>query len=245
MAYERELDPYELDPSVSTQEFDQAQLAPSTEFPLVDEQDEADDEQRIATLVAITPATPHEAILHARILRQEHTELGVGRCLQIVRQRLFVLPSLWPNANVAIAHGAPVHTVTDFSKVPRGSVLGFVNDHLGHTSLGLGGALTSTPDYHVLGQMGVASIANVAQWCRATKVVWFETLNGFDVWPDPQKPEPPEPPKTPDWWKAEQRIRHLMNEAEAERKAHHPKVANQLEHWAAKIRARTHGPKKG
>ena len=176
----------QVDPSVTDEELEQATADPHGDFPDLEEQDDLDE----LGAGAVVPATPAQAIANARRLRSEHTWCGVGYCLRTVRGPIYRVPALWPDANAALANGKPIHSVSELVDIPRGAVIGFHNSTHGHVTLGLGGGLNSTTDYHEPGYEGVATIANTAGWCGADRVVWYETLCGVDVWPGPAKPKP-------------------------------------------------------
>lgn len=226
------------DPSVTAQETRDALRDPGTDYAAVvnhqedrnGNQDDVPDGPAALGLVSVVPATPRDAILNARKLRDDHTFVGVGYCLRVVHN-LFRLPALWPDANTAMEHGAPIHRVSDLGEIPRGAVIGYHNSHYGHVSLGLGGGLTSTTDYHELGYEGVATIDNTARWCGATEVVWYEVLNGFDVWPDPHKPKPA--PVVP--WSLHERRDFLYRALLHARRDGHDTRAARLKQWIARI----------
>lgn len=230
----------DVDPSVTNDELDQAQADPATVFPDVDEQDTLDDEDEdgqtaVRALIATVPATPHQAILNARTLRDQHTFVRIGMCLNVVRGRLFHVPALWPDAATAMRHSSPFHPITDpnSTTVPRGAVGYAANGRHGHVWLELGGGLVSTTDYHELGFEGVALRSKMLTWCGATRWGWGETLNGFDVWPDPvRKPAPPAP------WTTEQRIRVLRREQAEAKKAGQWQRATRFDQWADRLEKR-------
>lgn len=196
-------DPDLVDESVTVEDVALAHDGTPADFPDVAEQDTLDDDHPDARgLIGVVPATPAQAIQHAKALRDNHTYVGVGRCLATVRGPIFRLPGLWPDATAALAHGAPIHEVTVYSEIPRGAVVGFHNNGHGHVALGLGGGLCSTTDYHENGYEGVALISRTASWCSADRVVWYETLEGYDVWPDAARPVRPP-------WTWEERLAQL------------------------------------
>lgn len=223
-----------VDPSVTEEEIEQAEQDPAGDYPDSDEQDDLDE----LGAGRITPATPHQAVLNARALRDHHTFVGIGYCLRTVRGPIFKLSALWPDANSALKHGKPIHRVADVVNIPRGAVIGFHNATHGHITLGLGGGLNSTTDYHEPGFEGVASIARTADWCNADRVVWYETLNGFDVWPDPVKK-----PATPAPWTPLQRLTALRREQAEAKKAGQWQRATRFDQWADRIEKRLEGRK--
>jgi hypothetical protein len=223
-------DPTLVDDSVTPEELDLAHAAPAGAFPLVD-QDLVDLAPR--ALLAARPATPAQMLTNFRTMRDNHTPIGgVGLCLYNVRHFGWEIDALWPTANDAGQHGAPIHRVKNFADIPRAVTIAFLNDHQGHITGSLGGGLNNTSDYHELGFNGVATIANTADWCNATDVFWIETVNGVDVYPNPVKPKPQPKPFSRDERIAILRTR--MHELERE---HHPKRAARFERWIEQLQA--------
>lgn len=198
------VDRRDVDPSVTDDDFDLALDGDPAPFPDVSHQDNLDDAFAEArALLGVVPATPAQAISHARDVRRNHTFVGVGMCLATVRG-FWDLPAMWPDAQTAIDHGAPVHRTTDPLKVPRGASVVWQNGRHGHIALGLGGGLCATTDFHESGFVGVAMIGRLGPWCGGDLLGWIETVNGFDVWPDPNKPKPEPKP-----WGLPQREREV------------------------------------
>lgn len=182
-----------VDPSVTAEEIQLAHDGTPAPFPTDDSaQDSVDAEFEAMTrgLTSVIPNTPHQAILAARDLRANRTNVGVNNCLATVRGPIFGLPAVDPDANAGFEHAQPFHRYTDLTLLPRGMVVWFRNVNHGHVVLSLGGGLCSTTDYHVPGLEGVALLSKVADWCGATDMAGGEMLERFDVWPDPKKPTP-------------------------------------------------------
>lgn len=209
-----QLDRQAVDPSVTDDDVERALDGDPAPFPDVDEQDVPDVVSEAKALLGVIPHTPAEAVANARVLRDRHTFVGVGMCLATVRGPIFGLPAMWPDATAAIDHGAPVHHITDPVAIPRGTAVVWRNDRHSHIALGLGGGLCSTTDFHENGFEGVAQISRIAAWCGGDLVGFIETLNGFDVWPDPKKPKPAPRP-----WGLAEREREVH-------RAHHRAVVN-------------------
>lgn len=230
--FDREL----VDSSVSEEEIELANYPDPAGFPLVDNQDEPDEARSLLTV----PATPAQACAHAKALRDNHTNVGIGMCLRTVRGPIFGLPSLWPTASIAYTHGKPFHRFDDLTLVPRGMAIFWAtpgSDDPGHVALSLGGGLCSTTDFHENGFEGVALISKLADWCGDPFRGGAEILNGFDVWPNPDKPDP-KPVHEFHAWDAARKVQFLKSEADRQRADGHPKRAEQLETWADKIAAR-------
>lgn len=239
-----------LDPDTITE--DEVDLAHSdvtpTEFPAdvedQDLEDDFDDRLRAAGLLAPMPNTPREGLAVFAAMRRHHTPIGgVGLCHYNCRHFGWNLAALWGTAAIALENGAPVHwiplTPAGYASIPRGAQIGGFNGGAGHSWTGLGASLSNTSDFHELGFNGVAKIANVVEWAGLTKVGWYETVNGVDVWPNRAKPKPP-PPAPPAWdWEA--RVAWLKAQEAEARHADHPKVAAQIQRWRERIvRHHTH-----
>lgn len=121
-------------------------------------------------------------------------------CLATVRGPILRLPAVYPTAAVAGDNSSPFHPIKDpnSTKVPRASI-GFAwNGRAGHVWLELGPVkvdgktlpLVSTTDYQESGYEGIAVRGPMLSWCGATRWGWGESVNTFDVWPDPRKPAP-------------------------------------------------------
>lgn len=230
-----------VDPSVTDAELEQALADPAGDFPEVEEQDSLDEPSGVARgLLAVVPATPHQAILNARALRANHTFVGVGMCLAAVHGPIFKIPALWPDAETAMAHSAPFHPIPDPAStgVPRGSVGFASNGRHGHVWLELGGGLVSTTDYHENGYEGVALRSKMLTWCGALHWGWGETLDGIDVWPTQTKK--PVPPK--DWSLADRRA-YVHRRLLKARDDGHDGLAHQLTVWQDKMDARLQATK--
>jgi hypothetical protein len=233
-----------VDPSVTDEEIERALDAdPAGDYPDVDEQDHLDDEQLARGLLSPVPATPREAIEHARTLREQHTFVGVGMCLATVRGPIYRVPALWPDAETAMAHSAPFHAVTDPAStgVPRASVGFASNGRHGHVWLELGAvgvtgslhALVSTTDFHEPGFEGVALRSKMLTWCGAQRFGWGETVDGIDVWPTvTKKPAPPKP------WSLQDRRDYVHRRLVKARDDGHGGLAHQLKLWQDKMDAR-------
>jgi hypothetical protein len=196
-----------LDPSITADELNDAMGATPAPFPDVDFHDDAD---QVHGLTAVAPATPAEAIANARQIHENNVFVDVGMCLATVR-RYFEVPALWPDAATAWEHSSPRHNAMN---IPGGAVIYWVNGRHGHVALSVGGGLCWTTDYRRNGFVDLAPIANLASWCGGTLAGWGETLNGFDVWPDPKKPKPEPAP-----WGLEDK-RRLIAAALKRAKAH-------------------------
>lgn len=183
------MNPVEVTPA----ELEAAHDATPAPYPDVVAQDDADDDLGDAkALLGIVPNSRGEAALYQRNLRQNHTFVGVGMCLRTVRLS-WGLPALWPDANTAIDHGAPIHRTSDPVEVPWGASVVWENDRHGHIAFSLGGGLCSTTDYLESGFVGPALISRLGPWCGGRLVGWIETVNGYDVWPDQTKKPKPKP----------------------------------------------------
>lgn len=242
-----DFDPENVDPSVTAEDVERARDATPADFPDVEDQDTLDDASpALRGLVGVVPATPGQAAVNAKRLRDDHVNLGVGMCLAAVRGPIFGLPALWPDANTAIDHGAPVHRTSNPLDIPRGTAVVWRNDRHGHIAFGLGGGLCSTTDYHEPGFEGVALISKLAPWCGGTLVGWIETVNGFDVWPDPKKPphpHQPDDPKPAKPWTLEQRAAFVHRRAQIAKHNHHDRAAKELNRWYERmqVRIKAHG----
>lgn len=220
----------DVDPSVTDEELEKATADPAGDYPDAGGDDGEQDDLDELGAGAAEPATPAQAIANARRLREQHTWVGVGYCLRTVRGLIYRVPALWPDANAALAHGRPIHSVSELTEIPRAAVIGFHNKTHGHVAFGLGGGLNSTTDYHEPGYEGVATIANTAEWCGADRVVWYEVLCGVDVWPGPQKPKPKMLTK-------DERIRRLKADRRRALENGHEHYAARLKVWIEKIQA--------
>lgn len=221
-----------LDPSVTDEERELAGAAPFAAFALVDDQDRiADHDPETRGFVAPAPRTPDQATLHLKSCRENNVPIGgVGLCLFDERWNAWGVGALWPNANEAAEHGAPIHRFKTFAEVPRHMSVVYKNNHLGHISHGLGLGLTNTSDYHRPGFNGVATLANVADWCNATDWFGIETVNGIDVLPDPtKKPAQPKP------WSLEDRLKVLKHNQHRAKDNDHPIRAQRYAQWVADL----------
>lgn len=210
-----QLDRRLVDPSVTDDDVERALDGTPDRYPDHDAVDLFQDDVDVVTeakaLLGVIPHTPEQAIASARVLRDRHTFVGIGMCLATVRGPIFGLPALWPDATAAIDHGAPIHRITDPVAIPKGTAVVWRNDRHSHIALGLGGGLCSTTDFHENGFEGVAQISRIEAWCGGTLVGFIETLNGFDVWPDPKKPKPkPKPWGLPE---REREVRRALQKA--------------------------------
>lgn len=222
-----------VDPSITDEEIQLAHDAKPVAFPDVDAQDDVGDDLSTAHSFVVTPATPGQALLNARHLRDNHVNVGVGRCLATVRGPIFGLPAADPDANAGFDHAAPLHRFADLSQTPRGMVVWFRNPDHGHVVLSVGGGLCSSTDFHEPGFEGIALLSRVAAWCGATDVAGGEVLERFDVWPTPAKPKPAPKPLT-----LAERIgvvRHDLHEAQA---AGHDWRARRLKLWLEQLQKR-------
>lgn len=227
-----QFNPALVDPSVSAEELEQATADPAAAFPLVDDQDLVD--EQFQRLIASVPRTPEQATANLKLLREGHVPIGgVGLCLYDERHNAWNVGALWPNANEAAAHGAPIHRFKSFLDVPRHMSIVFTNGHLGHISHGLGGGLNNTSDYHEPGYNGVATIANTADWCNATDWFGIETVNGVDTWPTPTKPKPKIQPLS-----LKARIELVQRRERELRKAGHTHRADRVHLWVLKLQHR-------
>jgi len=240
-------DPDLVDPSVTAAEIEQAHDGDPAPFPNIEDADTLDDASpALRGLVGVVPATPAQALVNAKRLRDDHTFVGVGMCLATVRGPIFGLPPLWPDADTAMEHSAPFHPLTDTLAAPRGSVGFAANGGHGHVWLNLGGGLASTTDFHENGFEGVALISRMLAWCGATRWGWGEVLNGFDVWPGqrkPPRPHQPDDPKPHAPWTLEQRAAFIARRARIARREGHLARARQLKRWhdRMELRIKAHG----
>jgi len=232
-------DPTQVDPSVTPDELDQATQPPAGAFPIVDDQDLVEPDALARSLIAPVPATPAQMIANFRRMREHHTPIGgVGLCLYDVRHFGWNVGALWPTANDAAHHGNPIHRFKRFADVPRGMTIVFVNNHLGHITAGLGGALNNTSDYHEPGFNGVATIANTAEWCNATDWYGIETVNGVDVYPNPKKPKPKPKPFT-----LAERIQIVRGDMRAAKAKGHEHRAARYKLWLTQLERRLEAQK--
>jgi hypothetical protein len=173
--------------------------------------------------------SPHQAIAALKAMRVNHTPIGgEGLCLYNIRHFAWNVNALWPSAEQAALHGAPIHRYTRFSDAPRGMTIVFLNNELGHIVLGLGGGLCDSSDYHEAGFNGVASIENVAGWCHAVDWYGIEVVNHVDVWPN-HDPKPRHP-----YTKADLVAQLRRDHARAQSNGHERK-ARGLHHWITEI----------
>lgn len=230
----KDFDPDLVDPSVTAEEIERAHDAEPADFPDVEEQDDLDELGE----GAITPATPREAIQHARALTEDDTFVGVGYCLRTVRDPEYRVPALWPDAETAWENGAPQHRTSDPVAIPRGAPVYWTNGRHGHIALSLGGGLCRTTDYHRPGYVDVALISRLAPWCGGQLVGWAETLNGYDVWPDPKKPKP-----APRAWTLADRRAFIHRRLLAAREAGRDTQAARLKAWQDRMDAKLEAQK--
>lgn len=179
-----------LDPSITADELNDALGATPQPYQDVLFQD---DIESVLGLTTVVPAKPLAALANARALHASSTFVGVGMCLATVRGKEFKVPALWPDAASAWFHSGPRHAENDPLRIPRGAVVYWLNGRHGHVAISCGGGLCWTTDYRRTGFVDLAPIANLASWCGGTLVGWGESLNGYDVWPDPKKPKPDPP----------------------------------------------------
>lgn len=223
-----------VDETVTDDEIGLALSGEPTTFPVVEEADSLD--YRVETLLAVPPRTIAAGLANLRSLRVAHVPIpgGSGMCLYHIREDCWNVEPLWPNAEQAGIHGAPIHRFKTFAEVPRGMTVIFENDHVGHVTVSLGGGLNDTSDYHQLGYSGVATIANTYQWCGAHGWFCIETVNGTDVWPDPAKPTPKPKP-----WGLAERERQIHADLARARKNKAPqRKIDGLKAWDDKLLAR-------
>jgi hypothetical protein len=228
-------DPSKVDPSVTAEEIELAHDGTPAAYPDLDEQDTIDDVAPVG-LMGPSVATIPERIVNARNLRADRTFVGVGMCLATVRGPILGLPAVYPSAEVAGHHSSPFHPIGDpgDTTVPRGAIGFAFNGGNGHVWLELGGGLVSTTDFHENGYEGVALRSRMLAWCGATSWGWGESVNGFDVWPDPKKPKPPAPP----WGLAEREreVHRALHKAKANEAPAH-RIAG-LQKWDDSMIAR-------
>jgi hypothetical protein len=214
-----EHDPNAIPDDVTPEQLERAYDSPPLEFPDVVEQDEPD-AGSVAHLLALPPNTPKEALGLAHVADVAGTFFGVGMCLATQRG-FWNVAALWPNAETARLHAAPVHTIPHGHYPPRGSVGLAAN----HVWLNLGAGLVRTTDFHRPGKVDVALLTRMLAWCGSEGHVWGEVLNGVDVWPSRQpKPAPVHmwtAAQRADFLKAE--IRHALTQGDR-RKAQHLKM---------------------
>lgn len=229
-------DPDLVDPSVTAQEIELAHDGtPSDYTTILAAHDDGlqDDVTNRPTAFAITPpATPREAILRCRSLRENEVFVGIGMCLRENRE-LFKVAALWPDAATAGEHGAPAHHFDDLTKVWRGLEIFWYTDDSddpGHVALSLGGGLCATTDYHAPGYWGVALISKLAPWCGDRFRGGREVLNRVDIWPDAAKPKPKPKPFT-----LQERLEIVVARERALR-ADHPRRAARFHLWAERLR---------
>lgn len=228
-----------VDPSVTPEEIELALHGTPTEYlPSLVAQDHVEGEPEGVTrgLTTIVPASIPQRIQNARALRDNHTFVGVGMCLATVRGPILGVPAVFPSAEVAGEHSSPFHTIGNAGDltVPRGSIGFAFNGGNGHVWLELGGGLVSTTDFHENGFEGVALRSKMLAWCGATSWGWGESVNGFDVWPDPKLPKPEPKP----WGLAErERLVHHNLRAAKHAGAHQRKIDG-LQKWDETLVAR-------
>lgn len=135
----------------------------------------------------IDPRSPKEAVTLGREWVAVAFWCGVGYCLKTIRS-LFGVAALHPDATTAWEATTFRHRQSDPAQIPWGVPVWWVNDGFGHVALSLGKGRCLTTDYVRTGFLGVARIADLADWCGGRLVGWSEDINGVDVW-DP-RPEP-------------------------------------------------------
>jgi hypothetical protein len=233
-----------LDPAISQEMVDQAHAADPFDYEQVlaeiearqaqDDIDEAD----ARGLVAPAIRKPGEAALEARRWHEENLTLGVGMCLATVRH-YFNVNALWPDAETAGEHSAPLHRSTNAADFPRGTCGYAYNGRHGHIWINAGGGLCWTTDYRRGGGfVDLAPISAMAPWIGGQLIGWGEVLNGVDVWPTP-KPDPKQSAKPVfhAWSLADRRayVHHRLLRA---RDDGHDKLAHQLKAWQDKMDAK-------
>lgn len=225
-----------VDPSVDADEIDLALNGVPTIFPVVTASDDLDHGLETVNLVTVPHRTIPEALANLRQRRINHVPIpgGAGLCLYHIREDAWNVDAVWPTAQVAGEHGAPIHRYKSFADAPRGMTLIFVNNHVWHITVSLGGGLNDTSDYHQLGYSGAATIANTYTWCGAHDWYGIETVNLVDVWPDPAKPKPQPKP-----WGIAERERQVHADLVRARKNGAPKrKIDGLKAWDQRILAR-------
>lgn len=177
-----------------------------------------------------TPRTIHDALANLKRMRDHHIPIGgVNLCLFDTRENAWGVNALWPTAEAAGQHGAPIHRFKSFADAPRGMSLIFENDDVWHIGVGLGGGLMNSSDYHEAGYNGVATIENVYPWCGAHDWYGIEVVNDVDCWN-------PKPPQKPTWTKARLIEQLKQDRARAKANGHTQKVAG-LTKWIDELEA--------
>lgn len=188
-----------LDPTITDEMVAQAHAAAPIDYDQVfaaivargalAQDDDLDETTHPDTLTPSLVRGPIQAVLTARSFHDDNVAVGIGMCLRTVH-RYFNVPALWPDAETAGEHSAPMHETTDPLAFPRGSVGYAYNERHGHVWINCGGGLCWTTDFRRLGFVDLAPVAAMAPWIGGHLVGWGEVLNGVDVWPDPKKPAP-------------------------------------------------------
>lgn len=182
-----------IDPAITVADLEAAHTAPVTDydviFAVLTQQLEQDDLEELGAGL-LEPATPREALAHARGLSRSDVYVGVGYCLRTVRQDEFEIGALYPDAETAWHEAEHKHRTTNPLEIPRGAVPFWTNQRFGHVALGAGGGMCWTTDYRRPGYVDLAPIAALGRWCGGQLVGWAEDVNGVDLWPSPRpKPE--------------------------------------------------------
>lgn len=227
--------PFDRDPAISQEMVDAAHDAEPVDYDDVLQeteargaQDEVDGDQARG-LVTPTIRKPGEACLEARRFHEQNINVGIGYCLRTVRT-YFNVAALWPDAETAGEHSAPLHRTTNPAEFPRGSVGYAYNGRHGHVWIDVGGGMCWTTDYRRLGFVDLAPISAMAPWIGGRLIGWGEVLNGVDVWPTPKTASKPAKPEFHPWSLAERRA-YVHARLVKARDAKHDKLARQLKAW--------------
>jgi hypothetical protein len=220
-----------LDPTITPELLEQAHDEPAIDYDQVFAeitarlaQDDVDDtEDQARGFLAAPIRKPGQACLEARRIHEENVDVGIGYCLRTVRG-YFDVAALWPDAETAGEHSAPLHRTTDPNEFPCGSVGYAYNGRHGHVWLNVGGGMCWTTDYRRLGRVDLAPVSAMAPWIGGRLIGWGEVLNGVDVWPDPKKPEPKP-------WTLQDRRDFVHRRLLAAREHDHKQLAHQLKMW--------------
>lgn len=224
---------FEVDPSIPQDLVDEALAGRRASAPF-QELAEQNSLEAARGFAAVVPATPREAIANAKALCTDSVNVGIGRCLETVRMREFIIPPRDPSAELSWENSTIKHHQTDPLKIPRGAPTYFINGRFGHIVESVGGGLCWTTDFHRPGFVDLALISRLGAWCGGQLVGWSEMLEGVDVWPSPKKPAP-----KPQSWTLQDRlafIEHHLTVAEANH-ASQVKIDG-LKLWRDHIKAR-------